>query len=36
MTEFRKGKFHCLIGNRIELILNQLQATGFIKYHENK
>lgn len=36
MTEFRKGKFHCLIGNRIELILNQLQATGLMKYREKK
>ncbi len=34
MTEFRKGKYHCLIGDRIELILNQLQTEGLIIYKE--
>jgi len=24
MTEFRKGKYHCLIGNRIELVISAL------------
>jgi hypothetical protein len=36
MTEFRKGKFHCLIGNRIELLLNQLREVGIVKYIEKK
>ncbi|GAH69856.1 unnamed protein product [marine sediment metagenome] len=34
MTEFNKDKYHCLIGNRIELILSQLQTVGLIKYKE--
>lgn len=36
MTECRKGKYHCLIGNRIELILQQLKKTGIINYKEIK
>lgn len=36
MTEFRKGKYHCLIGNRIELIMSQLKSMGFLNYRFRK
>ena len=36
MTEFRKDKFFCLIGNRIEIILHDLKENGLINYNEKK
>ena len=32
MTEFRKGKYYCLIGNRIEIILNEISNTDGLKF----
>jgi len=36
MTEYRKGKYYCLIGNRIEIILKDLQDSGLLKFEERK
>lgn len=34
MTEFRKDKFYCLIGNRVEIILQEIKDSGLVKYRE--
>ncbi|MFL3663669.1 MAG: hypothetical protein ACJ04Q_06695 [Flavobacteriales bacterium] len=34
MIQFRNSKYMCLIGNRIELILEQLSTLGYVKYRD--
>lgn len=36
MTEFRKGKYHCLIGNKIELLVESLERQEKIKINTSK
>jgi hypothetical protein len=36
MTEFRKGKYHCLIGYKIKMILSQLDDIGGKVFYANK
>ena len=36
MTEFRKGKYYCLIGNKIRLILNAMTAIDGLKFVERQ
>ena len=36
MTEYRSGKYHCLIGNKINIISAQLEDTGGTGFYTNK